>query len=405
MKIPENSKILIIGLHLTSRTEALRDYLLSRVRSISVIALSSFAVSKKENHAFYYENGTLKQHYIFAHKILETIKRRQLIIPSTFFIYCIDILRSLIIFRKKFDLFIGISHFSGLIGAIFKSIGICKRSIYYTIDYYAPHKQEHFDSPYKGINWFDQILLKLSNYADKLAILHSDEVWDISPRIEEGRVRFSSIKRPTYRDKKKIVPLGYSPRFFRNKKICDIDRYAIVFAGVVVESQGLELILETLPRLVDIMPQIKVRIIGSGPFLPRFKTMVSSKQLQPYFKFYGFIEDVEQMLGIIASSAVGVSLWDDINTKILNAYYGDPGKTKLYSVCGLPVVVSHITVYAQIIIQHQAGVAIRYNSNEFFKSLKTILLSDKDYTAYKERAVFVGRKYCNAEEMFNGALN
>lgn len=403
MKIKTRDQVIIIGQHLTSRTEAVRDYLKKKVQGVSVISLGSYAVSKKENHAFYYEKGILKQHHIFPHKILKKTNFYPLLILFTLFFYFLDIVRSLILFKKKFAVCIGISHFSGLIAIILKLLKICKKSIYYTIDYYAPHKKEDYNKPYAGVNWFDQILLKMFNYIDKLTVKYADAVWDISPRIKNARLKFGRIKKEKYQEKRKIVPLGYSPAFFRNQTVNKINRFSIVFAGVVVESQGLELILEVLPALRKIMPKIKIRVIGTGPFLPRFKTLVYKKKLASYFKFYGFVEEVNKMLEIIASSAVGISLWNP-KALILNAFYGDPGKTKLYSVCGLPVVTSNFTVYSQIIKKNKAGMAINYDTKELFKALKKILLKDKDYGQYKKRAILVAKKFCNSEKIFNQAL-
>jgi len=396
---------LIIGQHLTSRTEAIRDYLLNKVSSLYLITFSSFAVNKKENHLFCYDKGELKKHYLFKHWFLNLVRSRWPLIVITFLFYCADIFRSLLILRRKFDLYIGISHFSGLIGVLFKKIGISKRFIYYAIDYYVPHRKEDSLKPFGGVNWFEVILLKLSIYIDNLAVNCADEVWDISSRIEEGRKIYTRLNIEAYRNKRKIVPLGYDISFYRSKGLDEVERYSVVFVGLTLKNQGLELILDIIPELFCVMPGIIVKVIGRGPFLEEFKEMVVSRGLSRYFKFYGFIEDVNEMLDIVSSSAVGVSVWDDKNSRIVNAYYGDPGKTKLYSVCGLPVVVSDMTIYANAISEYKAGVAIEYNKNQFLEGLKEILLNDSDYAVFKANAKRVGIDYCNAEKIFDEVLN
>jgi glycosyltransferase involved in cell wall biosynthesis len=405
LKIESSWSVLIIGQHLTSRTEAVRDYLLGRVQSVYVIGLCSFAINKKEGHVFSYSNSSLKKHYIFKHRILKFLKPRRPLIIFTFLLYCVDIARSLIIFGKRFNLYIGISQFSGLIGAILKKTGVCRKFIYYTIDYYVPHREEDCNATFKGFNWFETAMLKLSIYIDKLAVSCADEVWDISPRIEAARLIYGNVNKSAYINKKKIVPLGYDGSFYRVKEINEINRYAVVFVGVTMDSQGLELVLDIIPDLAVIIPKIIVKVIGKGPFLPKFKEMVDSRGQGKYFKFYGFIENINEMLDLIATSAVGISVWDDKNNRILNAYYGDPGKTKLYSVCGLPVVTSDITVYAEVISQNNAGVAIKYDSRQLFLALKKILVQDEDYTHYKAEAVKVAGKYCNAKLIFDEVFN
>ena len=233
--------ILIIGQHLTSRVEAVRDYMLDKANSVSLIALCSAFIDKNKSHVCYYEKGSMKWQRIFQIPLLSRIKFMTLRIFFSFAFYVFHIIYALVVYGKRFDIYIGISHFSGLIGVILKSIGLCKKCIYYAIDYYAPDDK---------LNIFGLLFLKIENFADRMSVLHSDEVWDISSRIEEGRSQFSGISYDVYKNKHKIAPLGYGQRFFRDKEIGDVDRYAIVFVGVIVENQGLELILEALPDIL-----------------------------------------------------------------------------------------------------------------------------------------------------------
>jgi len=189
----------------------------------------------------------------------------------------------------------------------------------------------------------------------------------------------------------------------RNEDINNIERYSLVFVGVIVRGQGLELLLEALPEISRVIPRIKIRIIGSGPFLPEFKKMAEASVYREIFEFYGFIADQKKMSDIISSSAVGLSIWDR-HACSLNFYYGDPGKTKLYTACGLPVIVSRDTVFSQIVSSHKAGVAIGYDQDELIGALKTILLDKNTYAVYKTNAVKVAQDYCDAEKIFSETL-
>jgi len=390
------NKVLIIGQHLTSRTEAVRDYLLKKSDDVLVIGLGSAFIEKKENNVSYYKDGKLKYKRAFKIGFLRKITPLSLTIALTFLFYILHIIVSLFIFRKKFDCYIGISHFSGLMGVVLKKFGICKKNIYYAIDYYK------FD---RSDNKIAQILPRMANFIGKIAVLYSDEVWDISSRIKDGREKFDNLKYDTYKDKHKIVPLGYSEKFFRNKDIENIDRHSIVYVGIVVQNQGLELILEVLPSLITFSPRINIKIIGTGPFLNDFKYKVDEEKMSSYFKFYGFIEDEEKMLNVVASSAVGISLWNNVDNRASNAYYGDPGKTKLYSVCGLPVIVDNLTVYSEIVAKYKAGIAIDYNKEALIDAIKKLFSDDIAYNEYKNNAIAVANNYCNAQKIFSNVLN
>ncbi|MDP8233785.1 MAG: glycosyltransferase [Candidatus Saelkia tenebricola] len=342
-------KILVIGQKLVSRIEAVRDYLLSRGHSVSVIGLQSAFIKKR---------------------------RKPLVFVFSF--YIIKVIFSVIVFRKRFDLCIGVSHFSGMMGVVLTKLGICKKSIYYCIDHY------------KGEGW----LYTLQNAIDRWTTLHSDKVWDISDRIVEAR----KLDFGLYKNKHTIVPVGYDPTFFRYNE--GIDRYSIVFVGVMQKGHGLELMLETLPFLIKIFPKINIRIIGRGPFLDEFKGMVKERGLEKYYKIYGFIEDTDEMLDVVASCAVGIAVWSDIG----NSYYGDSGKTKLYSVCGLPVIVSNFVIYSEAVIKCKAGIAIEGNKEALINAVKELFSNDNLYWEYKKNAKIAANDYCSSYKIFSDVL-
>jgi glycosyltransferase involved in cell wall biosynthesis len=395
VRIDKNSDILIIGQHLTSRTEAVRDFCLSRAARVTVIALGAPLLSNKENHIFEYESGILRNRRVLRHSFLKKITAYKILIPFTFILYLFDIFRTLVTRRTRYDIYIGISHFSGLIGIWLKRLTICRRTIYYAIDCYTP--SENADR-------FRLLALQFSNRIDAWSVSGSDEIWDISPRISEGRSRYEGrlkLTKERYAHKQKIAPLGYSRGFFRNKDVRDIDRYSVVFVGLIVEGQGLELLLEALPEIRKFVPDIKIKVIGAGPFLLKFKDDVKKAGLERFFTFYGFV-DTEAMLDIVSSSAAGVSVW----ARGQNSEYGDPGKTKLYSVCGLPVIVSNDTVYSEVIERKKAGLRIPYDRHALVEAAKTLFsCSDRDYRVYKDNAVEVAREYCDSEKIFSGLLN
>ncbi|MFH1504406.1 MAG: glycosyltransferase [Candidatus Omnitrophota bacterium] len=342
-------KALVMGQKLVSRVEAVRDYLLSKGYDVSVIGLQSAFIKKKRRPLFF-----------------------------VFSFYFIKIMFCALAFRKRFDVCVGISHFSGMMGVVLTKLGICKKSIYYCIDHY------------KGDGW----LYDLQNGIDRWAVLHSDVVWDISTRIPEAR----GLDEKLYKHKHSIVPVGYDPAYFRYNE--DIDRYSIVFVGVMQKGHGLELMLEALPSLIEVFPKINIRIIGRGPFLDEFTNMVKERGLENYYKIYGFIQDTQEMLDVVAGCAAGIAVWKDIG----NSYYGDSGKTKLYSVCGLPVIVSNFVIYSEAVTKSKAGVAAEGNKEALIDAVKKLFLDDNVYWEYKRNAKTAAQDYCNSHKIFSEVL-
>jgi len=101
---------------------------------------------------------------------------------------------------------------------------------------------------------------------------------------------------------------------------------------------------------------------------------------------------LEILLSDLSKYGIGISLWKDRG----NNWYGDPGKTKLYSACGLPVIMTDNTPYAKIIKETHAGLVIDYNEDSLRYAIKKLL---GNYSHYKNNV----RKtwpYINADEVF-----
>lgn len=392
MRINAQSSVLVIGQHLTSRTEAIRDFLLSRVKNVYVIALASPFLNKIENHLFIYEENGLKRHFVFRHSFVEKIGIYGLKVFAAFAAYLFDIIKALFLSRRRFDICIGVARFPGLIAAGLKLLFLSKSSIYYSIDYYHVSRKE---------KCFNKIFVAISDIAEGITIFLSDEVWDITRRIAKARALLRNVKSKKYLLKHRIAPLGYSNSFFREKE--PAERHSLVFAGVVARGQGLELLLDILPELNNNFPDLKIKVIGTGQYLPAFKQMITERELDKHFIIYGFIEDVDKMLDIISGSAVGVSLWDD-EVYGPNSYFGDPGKTKLYSVCGLPVIVSDKTVYSKVIRDNKCGIAIKYNRDQLLSAITALMSDEAKYKEFKKNAVKTAKEHCSSDRIFSNVF-
>jgi glycosyltransferase involved in cell wall biosynthesis len=179
-----------------------------------------------------------------------------------------------------------------------------------------------------------------------------DEVWDISEKINEGRDFFG-----LYRANSKIVPLSYPPSYFRFKD--DVVKNCVAFVGL--DPYGLELM-----RGVE---GAKLVWLGGKDHWP-----------------------LEKLLEALSVCGIGLSLWKEDG----NNYYGDPGKTKLYSACGLPVIMTNNTVYSKIIQETQAGIVIDYNKASLQSAIQQLL---NNYDFYKSN-VKKTWPYINSDEVF-----
>jgi len=233
-----------------------------------------------------------------------------------------------------------------------------RKCIYYCIDYYTYLVRKDF---------LDGISIWLAAKLDHFLCKHVDIVWDISHRINQGRydlerfilyrdIRANVIGEPVnmkdYGTPSIVMPLSYPPNYFRFKKT-GIPRP--VFVGLV--PYGKEVWTDNTHWIGD----------GSKP--------------------------IENLLDELSAYGIGISVWDRCG----NNYYGDPGKTKLYSACGLPVIMTDNTPYAEIVRKTGAGIIVDYTKESIEQAVKKIF---RKYSFYKSN-VKKTWEYIDADRLLN----
>lgn len=207
--------------------------------------------------------------------------------------------------------------------------------VYYCIDFYCLEGAK---------NLYDYLFIRASWLMDWFLINCCDEIWDISTRINVGRVGYGQY----YARGSTIVSCCYPPSYFRYER--------------------------SLPA--------KLVFVGLYPY---------GKELWENLDFFWIDGDwtEEEMLEDIPRCGIGLALWKDKH----NAYYGDSGKTKLYFACGIPVITVKWTTLAPVIEKYQAGITINYDKQELGEAIKKI---QGNYVFYKENVKKM-REYCDSD--------
>ena len=392
-KIPivlSDSNVLLCGLAFTSRTETVEDYLKDKVKSLTVIALSSCFLKERLSSCRVYESGRLVNKFQLPAFLLKDYKwYRQPLVLAVFLVYFAAICQALIRVKKKHDLYIGISHSFGLWGAIFKKLGWVKHLIYYCIDYYEPSKKREFNT----------IFVKMINFIDRFTVKNADIVWDLSEKIPVKREELGKIKIGTY--KETVVPLGYSRHMRQFKDFGQINRWQIGFVGSVSENQGLQLLVEAMPEILARLPEINVTIIGQGPYLAELKNMVAAKGLNDKFTFYGFVQEEGRMLDILSGCAIGVALYTPAEGS--NAACADTGKPKLYAFLGLPIITTTAYSRKDEVSSNKAGMVIAYESTALADAVCDLLSDESRLKSFKDNSYRFGEGFVS-DKIFDAAV-
>lgn len=387
----ETWNVLISGLVLTSRTETIEDYLRTRVARLGVVGLAGAFHKAAQGRYTEYQDG----------QPTVEIPLRGMQVPNAnslmgycrlvmaFGWYVVNILQQGWR-RRPWDVFVGISCFSALTGVILKKTGAVRRLIYYSIDYYP--------TPPK---WgFARLLVWAFRWADRICVRNSDMVWHITHRIAEARATLGGLNAERYPHIE--MPLSYRQSLMRRFPLGSMERWTIGFVGSLTESQGVQLLIAALPELVRRVPELKVRIIGRGPYARELETLVEQSGHKDRVIFHGFIQDEEEVLNLLAHCAVAVAPWTQTTDN--NILYADPGKPKLYLCLGVPCVITRGPDIAERVERAGAGRAVDYQVDELVTALESLLKDDGVLQQARDKAYELGHEFVS-EKIIRDAID
>lgn len=150
--------------------------------------------------------------------------------------------------------------------------------------------------------------------------------------------------------------------------VLDKNNFAILFVGVIRESQGLEFVFDFLKTHKD----YSIKIIGEGDsrlFYKYKKTIKENKIGDRVYFPNRFFEDKE-LEEISKTCRVGIAVYDTDKTSA--TYYTDPGKVKTYTSLGLPIIMSNVSAIAPFVNKFGCGKIIQKRDKELEEALLDI---------------------------------
>ena len=83
------------------------------------------------------------------------------------------------------------------------------------------------------------------------------------------------------------------------------ERFVIMTHGVILHSYGNQTIIQAIPILVDKIPELEVRIVGSGEYLNELKRIAKDLGVEDYVVFTGRVTHSE-IAAMISEAAMGI---------------------------------------------------------------------------------------------------
>lgn len=350
----------------------LRDYLLKhRIKELLFIAhplLYMKTTYKNSSRYDFYRNGKLVKTEIAYHWV----------VPE-YVLYIKDVLYTIywsISLGFRSDIFIGLGNLDAFTGLVLKFFGFGKNIIYFVIDYVP-------------LRFQNKLLNMLYHAIDNIAADKSNWTWNLSPRMIEGRNK---------RWKKEfanqlVVPHGVHASRIKRFPYHRINKHEILYMGVLLKKQGVQILLNALPLIAEKIPDITFTIIGRGPYEGELRKIVKHLKLTNRVCFLGYIESHSEMENRMARASIAIALYDksvDINDY---TYYADPGKIKNYLGAGVPVVMTDVAWISKEVEKAKCGVIVKPDYKSVAKAVSLLLLNSKLMGEYRKNAIKFAKNY------------
>ncbi len=367
-----HEKKIVIATHqmLYGASQALRDYLLKKkINELVYIGLP--LVENKITSFHQFKKGKLV-------KSIE-IKRRQVFGPLDYFTDAFFVFWWCIRLRGRYDVFIGVDPLNCIVGILLRLLGKTERVIFYSIDFVP-------------VRFGNRLLNNIYHLLERLSVVFSNERWNVSPRIAEGRERFLKISEKKYRQN--VVPIGIWNKKIKKTPFEKIKKHELLFVGHLIEKQGVQLVLDAIPQIIKKIPNFKFLIIGGGEYETKLKEKVKELDIQKYVKFQGWVKDRSKLEEMMSESACAAALYKPEEEKLYNfTYYADPTKLKDYLGAGLPIILTDVPYNAGQIQSKKCGIIVSYSKNEVARAVVDLMKDTEKLKNFRLNALEMAKEF------------
>ena len=175
-------------------------------------------------------------------------------------------------------------------------------------------------------------------------------------------------------------PLAVDPRFEDIRPRYD-DRANLLFVGALVEPKGIKFLLEALPSLIRVFPDLTLNIAGRGILEDQLRQNVAQLNLQAHVNFLGF-QSRANILKLYQQATLVVmpSIWCE--------QFGLVGPEALAA--GVPVVASNIGGIPEWCQHEKHGLLVEPRNSQQISAAVSRLLSNK---ALRQQYGEAGREF------------
>ena len=165
-------------------------------------------------------------------------------------------------------------------------------------------------------------------------------------------------------EKLSIVPNGVDLTFFYSK---DKNPKKVVFSGVMYHHRGLDVLLDSIPKVIEKIPDAKIVLLGDGPEMKKLKELVNEKKLDENIEFKGWINRKDIPINL-SDASIGIGPLKQ-TTVTENAL---PIKVLEYMASSLPILAKLGTLPDDVLKNNENGFFIE-NTTDLSEKLIELL--------------------------------
>ena len=168
-------------------------------------------------------------------------------------------------------------------------------------------------------------------------------------------------------DKISFLPNGVDLSKFTKS---NLNSKRIIFSGAMYHHRGLDMLLNTLPSVLQKISDLEVLLYGNGPELEKLKSIVREKHLESTVKFMGWIQN-DKIPAILSDASLGIGplRLTDVTKGAL------PIKILEYMASSLPIIAIKDTVPTDVLHDGQNGFLIE-NEEDLEEKIVTIFSNE-----------------------------
>ncbi len=279
--------------------------------------------------------------------------------------------------RQRWDVIVACDNLNAFSALILKRLRVARHIVYYTIDFVPKRFDNH-------------IVNEVYHWLDKLAVRHADLTWNVSDRIAEGRESVRGLQRSKY-PRQVTVPIGGWFQRLPRRPFDEIEQHSIVYSGGLLPHQGVSLVIDSIPAILESLPDFRMYITGMGPLEEDLKARTSELGIEECVHFLGYLESHEELHELLCRCAAGVAMYSadlDIWSK-----YAEPAKIKRYLSAGLPVFTTSVTYIAPQLAEREAGVVLPYDSTRLAAAVVALLSDEPRLRRLRQNALAFGSEF------------